>query len=482
MPSVTIDNPILNSPFHEPEKHFRFDEDGITNEIAEGRRRSTYFMPIARPKVHKGQLALPGGEEEIRDNDFINRVREHVSAWRGTDYRGVTPVTRDLLDYWNDPTREKPLFFCQIEALETAIFLAEIAGRTQPWIENRLHEENQAKNPGLYRIAFKMATGSGKTVVMGMLIAWQALNKLANPQDKRFSDTFLIVTPGITIKDRLQVLRPNLPGNYYAERDLVTPDQLQALQAARIEITNFHAFLRHDTLQAASLTKKVLAGPDGDPDAFRETPEQMVRRVCRTLGTKKNIVVINDEAHHCYQSAPQSEEEALLAEERADAKADAEAARVWLNGLRAVAGKIGIRAIYDLSATPFFLRGSGFREGTLFPWVVSDFSLIDAIESGIVKIPRVPVSDDSMASDLPTYRDLWARIREWAPRKGRSTERIEGEPKLHAALETALVSLYGNYEKSYLAWKAAGAGTPPVFIVVCQNTNISKVVFDWISG
>ena len=261
MPSVTIDNPILNSPYREPARHFRFDENGITNEIAEGRRRSTYFMPIARPKVHKGQLALPGGDEEIRDNDFINRVREHVTAWRGTNYRGVTPVTRDLLDYWNDATREKPLFFCQIEALETAIFLAEIAGRTQPWIENRLHEENQAKNPGLYRIAFKMATGSGKTVVMGMLIAWQALNKLANPQDKRFSDTFLIVTPGITIKDRLQVLRPNLPGNYYAERDLVTPDQLQALQAARIEITNFHAFLRHDEgafKQTASLTKKVL--------------------------------------------------------------------------------------------------------------------------------------------------------------------------------------------------------------------------------
>ena len=481
-PSVTIDNPILNSPFHEPERHFRFDQDGITNEIAEGRRRSTYFMPIARPKVHKGQLALPGGEEEVQDNDFINRVREHVSAWRGTHYRGVTPVTRDLLDYWTDATREKPLFFCQIEALETAIFLAEIAGRSQPWIENHLREANEAKNPDLYRIAFKMATGSGKTVVMAMLIAWQALNKLANPQDKRFSDTFLIVTPGITIRDRLQVLRPNLPGNYYVERDILTPDQLQALQAARIEITNFHAFLRHDTLQAASLTKKVLAGPDGDLDAFKETPEQMVRRVCRTFGNKRNIVVLNDEAHHCYQSAPETEEEALAAEERADAAQNEKDARVWLNGLRAVAGKIGIRAIYDLSATPFFLRGSGFREGTLFPWVVSDFSLIDAIESGIVKIPRVPVSDDSMSGDSPTYRDLWPRIRDWAPKKGRATEKLGGEPVLDEALETALISLYGNYEKSFDAWKAAGQGTPPVFIVVCQNTNISKIVFDWIAG
>jgi type III restriction enzyme len=481
MPSVVIDNPILNSPFREPARHFRFDEDGITNEIAEGRRRSTYFMPIARPKIRGGtQLSLPGGDEELRDNDLINRVREHVAAWRGTRYHGITAVTRDLLDYWIDPTRDKPLFFCQIEALETAIFLTEVAGRTLPWIENKLREENQGKNPGLYRIAFKMATGSGKTVVMGMLIAWQALNKLANPQDKRFSDTFLIVTPGITIRDRLQVLRPNLPGNYYVERDLVTPDQLQALQAARIEITNFHALMRRDTFAGSATTKRLVA-PD-DPDRFKETPEQMVRRVCRALGNKRNIVVINDEAHHCYQSSAQTEEQALTAEERAEAKRDEEAARVWLNGLRAVAGKIGIRAIYDLSATPFFLRGSGFREGTLFPWVVSDFALIDAIESGIVKIPRVPVSDDSVTGSSPTYRDLWVRIREGLPRKGRSTDEVLGEPKLPAELETALVSLYGHYEKSYDAWKAAGTGTPPVFIVVCQNTNISKLVFDWIAG
>jgi type III restriction enzyme len=485
LPPVVIDNPILNSPFHEPTRHFRFDEDGVTNQIDDGRRRSIYFVPIPKPKSRGGaQLSLPGGivSEQVTDNDFINQVREHVGAWQTARYPGITSVTRELLDYWTDPAREKPLFFCQIEALETAIFLGEVAGRSLPWIENRLREENQAKNPGLYRIAFKMATGSGKTVVMAMLIAWQALNKLANAQDRRFSDTFLVVTPGITIRDRLQVLRPNLPGNYYAERDLLTPDQLQTLQAARIEIANFHGFLRRDTFQAASLTKKVLAGPDGDTDRFKETPDQMVRRVCRTLGTKRNIVVLNDEAHHCYQSAPQSEEEALTADERADAKRDEEAARVWLNGLRAVAGKIGIRAIYDLSATPFFLRGSGYREGTLFPWVVSDFSLIDAIEAGIVKIPRVPVSDDAVAGTSPTYRDLWVRIRDELPKKGRATDEVRGEPKLPKELEGGLHSLYGNYQKSYDAWHAAGAGTPPVFIVVCQNTNISKLVFDWIAG
>jgi type III restriction enzyme len=485
VPLVVIDNPILNTPFAEPTRHFRFDDDGITSEIADGRRRSTYFIPIAKPKTRGGaQLTLPGDwvGERMTDNDFINRVREHVSAWRSARYPGITAVTRDLLAYWQAPDREKPLFFCQIEALETAIFLAEVAGNRQPWIENKLREDGQARNPGLYRIAFKMATGSGKTVVMAMLIAWQSLNKLANPQDKRFSDAFLVVTPGITIRDRLQVLRPNLAGNYYQERDLLTPDQLQALQAAKIEVTNFHGFIRRDTLDAASLTKKVLAGSAGDTDQFKETPDQMVRRVCRALGTKKNIVVLNDEAHHCYQSAPQSQEEKLSAEERADAKRDEEAARVWLTGLRAVQRKLGVRAIYDLSATPFFLRGSGYPEGTLFPWVVSDFSLIDAIEAGIVKIPRVPVSDDAVAGTSPTYRDLWVRIRDGLSRKGRSAGDQRREPSLPAELEGALRSLYGNYEKSFAAWKTARTGTPPVFIVVCQNTTISKMVFDWIAG
>ena len=485
-----IENPILNSPYREPTRHFHFDDDGITSTIVEGRRESSFFIPIAQPKkkVSGTQLTLPGESwtaERLTPNTFINQIREHVSLWRRSGYPGITAVTRDLLDYWTDPARTNPLFFCQIEALETAIFLTEVAGRTQPWIENRLREANEGKNPGLYRIAHKMATGSGKTVVMAMLIAWHTLNKLANPQDRRFSDTFLVVTPGITIRDRLAVLLPNLPGNYYVERDLVTPDQLVRLQQARIHVTNFHALMRHDTFAAASLTKKVLAGPDGDTEQFKETPGEMVRRVCRSFGSKRNIVVLNDEAHHCYQSAAQADGEKLSADERAEVKREAETARVWLNGLRAVREKLGIREIHDLSATPFFLRGSGYPEGTLFPWVVSDFSLIDAIESGIVKIPRVPVSDDAMTGAGPMYRDLWHLVRDdpKLPRKGRGTIDLPPDNRdLPKVLEGALLSLYGNYERSFRAWEAEHVGTPPVFIVVCQNTNISKLVFDYLAG
>ena len=482
-----IENPILNSPYREPTRHFHFDDDGITSTIVEGRRESSFFIPIAPPKkkISATQLTLPGESwtaERLTPNTFINQIREHVALWRGSGYPGITAVTRDLLDYWTAPERSNPLFFCQVEAAETAIFLTEVAGRTQPWIENRLREENEGKNPGLYRIAHKMATGSGKTVVMAMLIAWHTLNKLANPQDRRFSDTFLVVTPGITIRDRLAVLLPNLPGNYYRERDLVTEDQLIRLQAARIVITNFHALLRRDRFEGSALTKKLASGPDGDPEEFRETPGEMVRRVCRSFGSKRNIVVLNDEAHHCYQSAAQADGEKLSADERAEVRREAEAARVWLNGLRAVREKLGIREIHDLSATPFFLRGSGYPEGTLFPWVVSDFSLIDAIESGIVKIPRVPVSDDSMTGAVPMYRDIWARVRDELPRGGRAGTDAPVAPVMPKVLEGALVSLYGHYERAFRAAEAAGVGTPPVFIVVCQNTAISKLVFDWLAG
>lgn len=213
----------------------------------------------------------------------------------------------------------------------------------------------------------------------------------------------------------------------------------------------------------------------------------MVRRVCRELSTKKNIIVLNDEAHHCYRRKPDGEDEALTGDDRVEAKSREEEARIWISGIEAVKAKIGVKAIYDLSATPFFLRGSGYPEGTLFPWVVSDFSLIDSIEAGIVKVPRVPVADDSMIGEQPTYRDLWMRIREHLPKKGRKTDKLGGEPNLPGELQGALHSLYGNYKKYYRLWEqnaeARARGiTPPVFIVVCNNTNVSKWVFDYIAG
>lgn len=483
MPQTVIENPILNSPFTEPSRHWRFSEDGITNEIDDSRRVSSYFIPIPAPK-NKRQLSMESSwtSDRVKENEFINQIRGEVRKWRMGGYVGITSTTRALLEYWTDPGREKPLFFCQIEALETAIFLTEVATRTDPWIATKLRMENEFANGALPRIAIKMATGSGKTVVMAMLIAWQALNKIANQKDARFNDAFLIVAPGIPVRDRLQVLDPTGSNNYFAERDIVSAEMLGLLQRAQVVIVNYHAFITRDKLEAPNFTKEVLAGADGGSGLFKETAAEMVRRVCRRLGTKKNIIVINDEAHHCYRERPEPEEDAASADDAAEAKRNAEAARVWITGLEAVRDKIGIRAVYDLSATPFFLSGSGYKEGTLFPWVVSDFSLIDAIESGIVKIPRVPVSDDQMASESPTYRDLWRRVRDDLPRKGRAQSATGVSPVLPADLEGALHSLYSHYKKSFELWEQNGVGTPPVFIVICSNTAVSKLVYDWISG
>jgi len=489
MSQVVIENPIINSPFDEPTRHFRFTDQGITNEVVDGRRTSSYFVPIAKPKK-KGpqqlQFDTEWTQDRIEENKLVNDIRRRVALWRKGGYVGVTPTTARLIAYWTDPNREKKLFFCQNEALETIIYIAEVAKKYgDAWIENAVREANVISNPGLPRMALKMATGSGKTVVMAMLIAWHTLNKRANPKDVRFSDTFLIITPGITIRDRLRVLWPNDPENYYRLRDIV-PMQLQnELGQAKIIITNYHAFQLREKVAVGKITKSILV--DGQPSPFTETPDQMVRRVCRELSTKKNIIVLNDEAHHCYRRKPDGEDEALTGDERIEAKQRDEEARVWISGIEAVKAKIGVKAIYDLSATPFFLRGSGYPEGTLFPWVVSDFSLIDAIEAGIVKVPRVPVADDSMTGEQPTYRDLWLRIREHLPKKGRKTEEVRGAPKVPVELQGALLSLYGNYEKYYRLWEmnveARARGiTSPVFIVVCNNTNVSKLVFDFIAG
>ncbi len=510
MRQVVIENPVINSAFVEPTRHFMFDDEGITDETVDSRRLSAYFVPIAQPKK-KGKQLIFDTEwtlDRVEENKFINDVRQRVADWRAGGHVGVTRTTRLLLDHWSRPDRERRLFFCQIEALETAIFLAEVAPKTGAvWIDNHLRAENERANPNLYRIAFKMATGAGKTVVMAMLIAWQALNKFANPQDKRFSDTFLVVTPGITIRDRLRVLLPNDPGNYYRQMDVVPQELLETLNQANVAVTNFHTFLLHEKVQAGKLTKSILAGrnaPEQSP--FTETPDQMVRRVCRDFGTKKNIVVINDEAHHCYRRKPPDEVDESAAACSSTSSAAMTARRLKTAKKRRASGSAGSRRSRPSSAcarsTTCRRRRSScavraIQRARSSRGSVSDFSLIDAIECGIVKVPSVPVADDAMTGALPTYRELWKHIRDKLPKKGRKTEDATGSgpPALPAELQGALHSLYGNYEKSFVLWEkmrtetlAAGDGadasylTPPVFIVVCNNTNVSKLVYDWIAG
>jgi type III restriction enzyme len=485
----TIDNPILNSPYGQPDRYYEIGPNGPTGEIRDGRRASESFIPIAVTK--KGKTAR--GEQQAFDfdvtgerrerNSLINDVRRDVARWRMSGvYVGVTPISRKLLQHWADPTRENRVLFCQREAAETAIFLTEVAGRNgvTDW-RKRLESENEAHNAGLPRLALKMATGSGKTVVMAMLIAWQTLNKMYSPRDVRFTDRFLIVTPGITIRDRLRVLLPEDPENYYDMRGLVPDDLKGGLLRARIVITNYHAFQLKDAKEIRGIAKntRLLLKGDKAEDAFKETPQAMASRVLRDLGADKGqILVLNDEAHHCYMDKP------LPAGEKANSEEAAanEEARVWFKGLQAIAKHAGIKQAFDLSATPFYLKGSGYNEGHIFPWTVSDFSLMDAIESGIVKIPRTPVDDDAV-DPLVTYLRLWDYVGDKLPKRASKTDVQDWMPP--PELEGALRSLHRSYAKAFEHWERElqqYGETPPVFIVVCPNTVVSKLLYDWIAG
>ncbi len=496
------EQPILNSPYSLPSRHHALDAEGQPLDLppVEGRRRSSLVTPVPKAKKQRGRLkqgvlslgdprALSTEEQAYNPTPIINEIRSHVETWRGlknpADW-GVTPVTQRLLQHWrSDDFHSVRPFFCQVEAVETTIWLTEVATRQRQYahIWRHIRGANEEANPELLRLALKMATGAGKTTVMAMLIAWQTLNAARSPGSSSFSKGFLIVTPGITIRDRLRVLLPEDPDAYYAKRELVPADMLMDLGKAKIVLTNYHAFKRRETLEVSKVGRGVLKGWRDEPVLTNETEGAMLSRACGELLSLKNVLVINDEAHHCYREKPGGgDEDPISTEEKEEAKRNAEAARLWISGLEALKRKVGVRTVLDLSATPFFLRGSGYIEGTLFPWTVSDFSLIDAIECGIVKLPRVPVADNLPSGDMPLYRALWEHIGKRLPKKGAGKTSNLDPLSIPAELQTALYALYSHYELVNAAWEQAGISVPPVFIVVCNNTSTSKLVYEWIAG
>jgi type III restriction enzyme len=405
-------------------------------------------------------------------------VRAFVDQWRKLPESawGVTPETARLLKHWRHHSFSdiRP-FFCQVEAVETAIWLTEVAPHATAATRKLVGDIERASrnsNPDLFRIALKLATGAGKTTVMAMLIAWQTVNAVRSPGSKTFTRGFLIVTPGLTVKDRLNVLLPNDLSNYYVHRELVPTDMAADLGKANIVITNYHAFKLRERMDIAKGTRALLQGR-GEPISTLETEGQMIQRVMPGLMNLKRIMVINDEAHHCYRHKPDSsEEEELRGEDKEEAKRNNEAARLWISGIEAVNRVMGVARVMDLSATPFFLRGSGYGEGTLFHWTASDFSLMDAIECGIVKLPRVPVADNIAGGDVPKFRNLWENIRADMPRKGRGKAENLQTVKIPTLLETALDALYGHYEKTFQLWQEKQISVPPCFIIVATTRRL----------
>ena len=502
-----FDDPILNSPYERPARHWELDKNGIpTQQIIERRRESRLITPIPKPKkrggkgeqAHQRSLEIEAQNISTDDQQYevtqqVNSIRALVDEWRHAPESQwkVTPETARLLKHWRHHEFQgiRP-FFCQIEAAETAIWLTEVApesGKRGKDILEKLESANDEANPGLLRMALKLATGAGKTTVMAMLIAWQTINAARHPGSSRFTKGFLVVAPGLTIRDRLRVLQPNDTESYFKRMELVPPELVGELGKARIVITNYHAFRKRELLELAKGTRQFMEGWRGEQMATTETEGQMLQRVMSELMGMKQVLVINDEAHHCYREKPIDDEERdkikLSSEEKSEAKSHREAARMWISGIEAVSRKIGKgqQRVIDLSATPFFLASSGYTEGTLFPWTVSDFSLMDAIESGVVKLPRVPVADN-ISKEVPFYRELWKNIKKHMPKKGRGKAGQYAPDSLPTELNTAIEALYGHYAKTFEQWQQAGFEVPPCFIIVCNNTSTSKLVYDYISG
>jgi type III restriction enzyme len=500
MSNPFFDRPIVNSPYEYPHRHWELDPSGQpTGNLIDRRRRAEFITPIPKPKKRRGKeaqeelvldegLGLSTKKQAYDLTSIINEVRSQVDTWRALAPAQwqVTPETARLLQHWRHHAfgGVRP-FFCQVEAVETAIWFTEVAPHTvsgRRLLEN-LKAVNAEANPSLERLALKLATGAGKTTVMAMLIAWHTLNAVRRPGSKHFTRGFLITTPGLTIKDRLRVLQPNDPDNYYGTRELVPYDLLEDMKKARIVITNYHAFKRRERLELSAGGRALLQGPTGPDLQTLETEGQMLQRVMPELMGMKHILALNDEAHHCYREKPADpDDETLKGDDRKEAEKNNEAARLWISGLEAVNRTLGLTRVIDLSATPFFLRGSGYAEGTLFPWTMSDFSLMDAIECGIVKLPRAPVAENIPGDEMPVYRNLWEHIRRDMPKKGRGAGGELDPLKLPNKLQTALEALYGHYEKTFRLWQERGISVPPCFIIVCQNTAISKLVYDFVSG
>lgn len=524
MSSVEVDTPILCSPFAEPAEHWWI-EERVSPERRAGRRPAGYWY--RDPKAPEPEEGFTRGSWQPLDH--VNLIRERLAGWRDAGYPGVTRTTLELLEWWRREGRRQPLFFAQLEAAETIVFLTEARSDLLQGIE-------VPPEPGgsFRRVAAKMATGSGKTTVMGMLAAWSILNKVQAKGDARFSDVVLVVCPNVTIRKRLQELDPSLgDASIYATRDLVPRHLLPQLRQGRVLVKNWHEFERKGMSAGAKVQKRgvqevfratIKLGPQTtsgrgrrvlteqalqmavdqglmrivedkrptkaevvvEETRYVESDTALIRRLLgREVGGKENILVLNDEAHHAYrivQEAP--EDEATDDAEALDEDAIEEfvqEATVWVDGLDRIHAQRRINVCVDLSATPFYLSRAGGDTNRIFPWVVSDFGLTDAIESGLVKIPQMAVKDGT-GEERAQWFNLWRSIvRKLTPaeRGGR-----RGNPKPEAVLKHAQIpiAVLGSLRDQMAGeWSAAGESRPPVFILVCKNTRLAKVVYEWLA-
>jgi len=458
MPSTTIDRLIINSPYEEPRQHWRYDPATKLFELTEGRRPAGYIAATPSSKAFDD----PGLFIEI---PLVNTIRPRLKRWREAGYPGVTSITKRLLEHWTDPENfdRRRFFFCQLEAIETLIWLTEAAPSEHTGIEI----------PGdggeFIRQCCKMATGSGKTIVMAMVIAWQVLNKVVNPQDTRFSKNVLVIAPGLTVKKRLEVLYPTAEGNYYEAFDIVPSPLLDKLRQGRILVRNWHALTWESEEQLKKRKSVNRRGPKSD--------EAYTREVLGEMANARNILIINDEAHHAWRVNPEARDKYLR---QRDMKDSAEEATIWIGGLDRLHRTRGILKCYDFTATPFAPSGKRSGEETLFGWIVSDFGLNDTIESGLVKTPRVVIRDDAVP-DARTYRSRLYHIYNDPDVKDDLNRRAEPHEPLPDLVLNAYYLLGYDWRETLKIWQSVGMPTPPVMITVANRVETAariKHAFD----
>ena len=454
MARAAIDRLIVNSPWEEPERHWRYDRKTRLFDLADGRRPAGYVVASPDSK----DFDDPGTFVEI---PLVNRIRERVGAWRAAGYPGVTGITKRLLEHWNDPEEfeTRRFFFCQIEAAETLIWLAEAPAA------DRVGVDIPSDGATFERLCAKMATGSGKTVVMAMVIAWHVLNKVANPRDTRFSRHVLIVAPGLTVKNRLAVLQPSHPENYYEAFRVVPPALLDKLRRGKVAVRNWHVFNWE--------TEEQIARKRGVDKRGAKSDETYVRNVLGDMARARNVLVVNDEAHHAWR-VPAG------ARIRGVARGDIEEATKWVGGLDRIHRARGILACYDFSATPFAPSGRQSSEEALFGWIVSDFGLNDAIESGLVKTPRVVIRDDAVP-DAKSYKSRLYHIYNDPEVKDDLNRRARPEEPLPDLVTNGYYLLGYDWRETAREWSAQQNTTPPVMITVANRTETAariKHAFD----
>ena len=460
-----IDKLIINSPHEEPYHYWFYDRENRDFHIRDGRRPAGYLMATPNSQAFDD----PGIFIEI---DIVNKIRPRVTAWREAGYPGVTGITQRLLEYWQDPKERKDrrFFFCQLEAIETLIWITEAPAADKVGITI------QGDGGEIERWCNKMATGSGKTIIMAMIIAWNFLNKVTNPTDTRFSKYALVVAPGLTVKSRLQVLYPTNEENYYEEFNIVPASLMDKLRQGKIIIHNWHS-LAWDTQD--KIDAKIKKGQIRSVDKRKHVEisgEAYIKKVLGEMSNARNIIVLNDEAHHAWRVNP----EAVGKYTRAGSEKDsAEEATIWVGGLDRIHKQRGILRCFDMSATPFSPSGKKAAEESLFSWIVSDFGLNDAIESGLVKTPRVVVRDDSERTKELKSR-LYHIYMDDEVKDDINRKADEAEP-----LPDLVINAYYLLGKDWLEakkeWKSVGHKVPPVIITVANRTETSsriKYAFD----